>query len=134
MVIQLETLNRDGIFTARKRSLGQGNIFTGVRLSTAGGCCKHPRRLSTFTEGGGGRHPLGRHSTPPPSETATEAGILREYILIFVFLCTSAFPVEHPRGVLRTAKDQIFPPRGGGGAPLNIPTSCSFQYYSINVY
>ena len=51
------------ISTARKRSLGQGNMFTGVCLSTGGGGGvpggDTPRDGSTAV---GGTHPTGMHS------------------------------------------------------------------------
>ena len=57
--------SRHQIFTARKRSLGQGNIFTGVCLSK--GWCGRPSPQAdippkeTATEAGG-THPTGMHS------------------------------------------------------------------------
>ena len=60
-------------FTARKRSLGQSNFFTGVCLSTGGWGWQTPPRETPPRQ----THP--RADTPPPDrhplqETATEAG------------------------------------------------------------
>ena len=59
------------LFTARKRSLGQGNMFTGVCLSTGGmhgpgvhgpGVCVWRRPPPPTATGAGGTHPTGMHS------------------------------------------------------------------------
>ena len=61
--------DRQWLITAHKRSVGQGNVFTGVCLSTRGSAqtpeCRHPS---------GGRPPWCR---PPPLEIH---GILRETV------------------------------------------------------
>ena len=49
--------------TARKRSLGQGNIFTGICHSARGACVAHMAPLGTHAP----RHILPpRHACPPP--------------------------------------------------------------------
>ena len=58
------------IFTARKRSLGQGNMFTGVCLSTGGclvGGCLLPGGACS---GGGVPAPRGVPGGDPPMATA----------------------------------------------------------------
>ena len=45
-----------GIFTVRKRSLGQGNVFTSVCYSVRGGGSLHPE---------GALHPGGGWADPP---------------------------------------------------------------------
>ena len=71
------------VFTARKRSLGQGNMFTGVCLSTGG----VPGSEGVWSGGvawsrGGGSGPHGR---PPQTATAADGRILLECILVIVF-------------------------------------------------
>ena len=52
------------IITARKRSLGPGNMFTGVCLSTGGGGVHGPGgcMVPPTATAAGGTHPTGMHS------------------------------------------------------------------------
>ena len=117
MVIQLETLNRDRIFTVRKRSLRQGNIFTGVCLFTGGVCCKRPPPVSVHIHRGWGWQTSPGQPPAPPPETATEAGGTHPTGIrsCFRFSLHVGIPSRGSEGrSCVPPKDQIFPPRGGG--------------------
>ena len=56
------------IFTAHKRSLGQGNVFTPVSHSVHGGRGVHPQADTPRQTNPLGRHPPGQ-TRPPPQDS-----------------------------------------------------------------
>ena len=78
------------IITARKRSLGQGNVFTGVCLST-GGVGFPPCITGHMTSIQGGLRPGGRKVLPPPELEKRVVGILLQYFLVEIN-CLTMWP------------------------------------------
>ena len=93
------------IFTARKQSLGQGNVFTPVCHSVhrRGGVCPPPRMCTPpDAHPPGCRPPPGMQSPPPPPDTSDTVNkrairVLLECILVAIAIAITIHPIEKNR-------------------------------------